>query len=329
MRTDALLATRSITPILLSMSVLGVACPLQPRPEAIRAATSPEEMIFARSKDDVINAGVLFTPPKDSAKAVAIIWIHGWGVNFYQPSYVAIGRELAERGYLTISANTRMHDLGNVETHRGGKRIRGGGYWGIASDEVRDLAAWVDAAEQRGFKSVVLVGHSAGWAAVRRYASGTQDPRVVGVVLASGAVRPETRPTDPDQLRQAEEFMAKGEGDAMIRDPKRDFPSYISASTFLDIANAPPEYNDFFGVQTPNAGIARVHCALLAFFGDRGDVGTEEDLDLLKSAIARQKSGPIRVTTAVVQGADHMYTGEEKQVAQLISDWARTLPISR
>jgi dienelactone hydrolase len=151
MRTAALLARRSITPFLLSMSVFGAACPIQPRPEAIRAATSPEEVIFARSKDDVINAGVLFTPRKDSAKAVAIIWIHGWGVNFYQPSYVAIGRELAEHGYLTISANTRMHDLGNVETHSGGKRIRGGGYWGIASDEVRDLAAWVDAAEQRWF----------------------------------------------------------------------------------------------------------------------------------------------------------------------------------
>src|SRR5438552_3624690 len=76
--------------------------------------TFPEELVFATAKDDIVNGGALFAPPKDRTRAVAIIWIHGWGVNFYQPSYVKIGRALAERGYTCITANTRMHDLGNV-----------------------------------------------------------------------------------------------------------------------------------------------------------------------------------------------------------------------
>lgn len=97
------------------------------RPEAIDPPSSPEQVVFARSQDDVVNGGMLFSPPRDSAKPLAIIWIHGWGVNFYQPSYVAIGRALAQHGYTVIDGNTRMHDLGNVATRRGGKRIRGGG----------------------------------------------------------------------------------------------------------------------------------------------------------------------------------------------------------
>src|SRR4030095_10165842 len=149
---------------------------------------------------------------KDLAKPIAVIWIHGWGVNFYYPTYVMIGRALAERNYTCITANTRMHDLGNVAGWRREKRIRGGGYWGVASEEVRDLAAWIDLAEDRGFKKVVLVGHSAGWAAVRRYQAENQDRRVVGVVLASGAVRAETGPTDPEQLAQATRLMAEGPG---------------------------------------------------------------------------------------------------------------------
>src|SRR5439155_1311276 len=153
--------------------------------------------------DDIVNGGVIFTPPRESARPIAVIWIHGWGVNFYQPTYVNIGRALAERGYTCIAANTRMHDLANSLGERDGKRIRGGGYWGVASDEVRDLAAWIDFAEGRGFKKVVLVGHSAGWAAVRSYQAQKQDPRVVGLVLASGAVRAETRSTDPGQLAEA------------------------------------------------------------------------------------------------------------------------------
>jgi hypothetical protein len=57
----------------------------------------PEQMVYARLKDDIVNAGAIFTPPKDTAKPIAIIWIHGWGVNFYQPAYVAIGRAPAIR----------------------------------------------------------------------------------------------------------------------------------------------------------------------------------------------------------------------------------------
>jgi len=111
------------------------------------AGKFPEQLVYVRTQDDILDSGAVFTAPKDSAKPVAIILIHGWGVNFYEPTYVAIGRALAERGYTSIAGNTRMHDLGNVEAWRHDKRIRGGGYWGVTSEEVRDLAAWIDFAE--------------------------------------------------------------------------------------------------------------------------------------------------------------------------------------
>lgn len=296
-----------------------------PRAITVTAGKFPEELVYVRTKDDIIDGGAIFTPPKDLAKPIAIIWIHGWGVNFYYPTYVMIGRALAERGYTCIIANTRMHDLANVEAWRGRKRIRGGGYWGVASEEVRDLAAWVDFAKDRGFQQVVLVGHSAGWAAVRAYQAEQQDRRVVGVVLASGAVQAETRTPDPEQLAQATRLMADGRGDDLVRDPKRSFPSFISAATFLDIANTPPEFKDFFGVQTPNPAVTRIRCPILAFFGTKEDVGTEADLELLKTCIRRQSSGPGRVDTVMIPNADHMYTGEEAQVAQTIAKWADTL----
>jgi len=285
-----------------------------------------EELVNVQSEDGIPNGGVIFAPSKDSAKRVAVIWIHGWGVNFYQPTYVKIGRALAERGYPCIVGNTRMHDLGNV-TWRGDKRIRGGGYWGVASEQVRDIAAWIDFAESRGFKQVVLVGHSAGWAAVTQYHSEKQDRRVIGVVVASGTVRPGTGPTDPDQIAQATRAMAEGHTDELVRDPKRSFPSYISAATMLDIINSPPELKDFYGTktETKNPGVTRIHCPLLAFYGTNGDVGNEADLKLLKSSIQRQSSGPNRVETIIIQKADHMYTGEEAQVAQTIAKWADTL----
>jgi len=111
---------------LIAVSLVGslaTACGSSSRPEAIGAAKSAEQIVFARSTDDVVSGGVLFAPRRDSAKQIALVWIHGWGVNFYEPSYVAIGRALAQHGYTVIDGNTRMHDLGNVETRRGGKRV--------------------------------------------------------------------------------------------------------------------------------------------------------------------------------------------------------------
>jgi pimeloyl-ACP methyl ester carboxylesterase len=183
------------------------------REAKLTPARFPEELVYVRAKDGIHNGGVIFTPAADAARPIAIIWIHGWGANFYQPTYVNIGRALAERHHACISANTRMHDLGNVEwipTLTGDKRVRGGGYWGVASEQARDVAAWIDLAGDRGYGEVVLVGHSAGWAAVTRYQAEEQDRRVVGVVVASGSVSAGTGPTDPDQIAQATRMVAEG-----------------------------------------------------------------------------------------------------------------------
>ena len=40
----------------------------------------PEELVYARASDDIVNGGAFFIPPKESAKPVAVIWVHGWGV---------------------------------------------------------------------------------------------------------------------------------------------------------------------------------------------------------------------------------------------------------
>jgi len=298
---------------------------LRDRPEKMSAGKVPEQIVYVRTDDDLVQAGVMFTPAKDLAKPVAVVWIHGWGVNFYSPTYVEIGRALAERGYTCICGNTRMHDLGNVLAWRVNKRIRGGGYWGIASDEARDVAAWVDCAETYGCRKVVLVGHSAGWAAVRSYQAKKGDARVIGVVCASGSVQTGVEPPDSEQLAEAKRFMASGESEALVRDPKRSFPSYISAATFMDMANEPLSSRDYFGVHTPNPDVTRLRCPLLAFYGTWGDVGTEADLDLLKSCIKRQPTGPSQVDTAMIRGADHMYTGEESEVAETIAKWAGAL----
>ena len=145
-------------------------------------------------------------------------------------------------------------------------------------------------------------------------------------MLASGRVQPVTTPPDPERLAQATQLVADGRGEEMLRSPNRPSPSFTSAATFLDLANMGPMLTDFFGVQTPNPAVTRIHCPILAWFGTKeADIGTAADLELLKSSLKRLSSGPARVDTTMIQNGDHMYDGEEAQVARTIATWADTL----
>jgi pimeloyl-ACP methyl ester carboxylesterase len=246
-------------------------------------------------------------------------------VNFYDPGYVRICRELAARGFTTVTGNTRMHDLGNVAAFRGDSRVRGGTYWGRPSEQARDIAAWIDFLTARGFTGIVLVGHSAGASAVQSYQSETQDRRVLGLVLASGRVQPVTTPRDPERLAQARKLVEQGLGEALLPNPNRP-TAFVSAATFLDLEDMGQQLTDFFGVQTPNPPVARIRCPILAWFGtNESDIGTAADLELLQSTVKHLPTGPSRVETVMLQNADHMYSGEEIQVAETIATWAKSL----
>jgi len=307
---------------------------VRPHSEDQRPGRFPEQIVYVRSADDVVSAGMMFTPPKEASKPLAIIWVHGWGANFYLPSYVGIGRALADRGLTTVSVNTRMHDLGNVEKYTFfDKRVRGGGYWGVTSEDAQDIAAWVSFAEQRGYNRVVLVGHSAGAASVGRYQADSTDKRVAGLVFASGGVGEAGQPDDSAEHRarveQARKLVAEGAGDDLIRLPNRSYPSYVSAATYLDIENTPREYGDFFGTTTSNAPVSRVKVPILAFFGTSGDVGGEKELDRVRASVRRLSGGARTTTTTMITHGNHEYVGEEAQVASKISEWAETTLLRR
>src|SRR4051812_26703312 len=82
--------------ILLGVGAFLFGMRMAPHPENQKLGKFPEQVVFVRSTDDVVSGGVVFTSPKQSSKPLVIIWVHGWGANFYVPSYVGIGRALAD-----------------------------------------------------------------------------------------------------------------------------------------------------------------------------------------------------------------------------------------
>src|ERR1035438_3779408 len=59
--------------------------------------------------------------------------------------------------------------------------------------------------------------------------------------LTSGDVRPDTRIPPTEWVTNAKQFIANGQPEELVQGP------FLSAATFLDILNRPPEIKDFFG----------------------------------------------------------------------------------
>jgi dienelactone hydrolase len=293
-------------------------------PEPDRKAVS-EELVTAQTEDKLTHSGLVFSPGPLPAKPIAVVWVHGATANFYYPAYVAIARKMAAQGYTFILGNTRMHDMGCVlADYADGSALRGGSYWGLPSKEPLDIAAWIDVAEKKGHSSVVVVGHSAGGPAVRRFMAERPDTRVVGWSQGSVGLALWPPRADPDRLKIATEMVATGHSQGLL-----PIPNFVlSAGTFLDYAQTPDDIYDFYGIGNTTPAVARVRTPLLAFYGSKNDVGSMADLERMRALIAKHPGGPAHIDTAIIQGGDHDYSGKEAEVASLLANWIDRLPRS-
>jgi pimeloyl-ACP methyl ester carboxylesterase len=88
---------------------------------------------------------------------VGVVMVHGSGENMERAPVGPLSRALAERGFTTLSINTRQHDDGvNTDDIRG---------------TLRDIDAAVWTMRALGCASIVLHGHSLGTAQVQMYAA--------------------------------------------------------------------------------------------------------------------------------------------------------------
>ena len=274
-----------------------------------------EELVYTASEDGFTLEGVVIRPADGTAtRPVAVIWVHGLTGKFYGPSAIRVGRELAGDGYTIVSGNNRGHDFGTMLRRADGTAVLGGGGWECFDEAPRDVAAWIGFAESLGFRRIVLFGHSLGALKVVYYQALRQDPRVAGLIAGSPPVR--AGRLDPTLVAQSERMVAEGRGQDLL--PWGTSPAGAgthSAQTYLNRARTGL---DVYGLDTPEPAVSKIRCPLLALYGtDEAWVGGAADLDVIK----RKATASARVETAMIDGADHVYTGHERDVARVVSRW--------
>lgn len=161
--------------------------------------------------------GVLFgTNGRADTVMIAITGIHG---NFYSnPFYYNIGNTLTAAGidFIYAQTNDAFGVIQTMNTHTGKEETIGS--WNerfVLTDE--DIEAYLDDAVKRGYKHILLAGHSLGANKVIYYLSRHHDPRVEHFLLLSPAnLDYMTSGITADERHIIKQLYEQGAGDKML-----------------------------------------------------------------------------------------------------------------
>ncbi|MCK4555446.1 MAG: DUF1749 domain-containing protein, partial [Candidatus Aenigmarchaeota archaeon] len=143
------------------------------------------ELVRIETKDKLELQGILYEPETKTDKI--IIHIHAWVGNFYENLFLDyIAKEAVSKGFAFLSYNNRgagfVADFIKKEKYKRAY-FRCGGSTAKFEDSVLDISAGIDFVSKRGYKNIVLEGHSLGCQKSAFYQYKTQDIRVKGLVL--------------------------------------------------------------------------------------------------------------------------------------------------
>lgn len=281
-----------------------------------------EEIVWIKTDDGIEHDGVVMRPTGQPTGTV-VVWMHGFTGHFSEPHQIRIGRYLAERGHVFVSGDNRGKHYGvNIGEWEGPFRI-GGAWWELASESWIDIKAWLDyAAATLAPQRLVLAGHSYGAVKVTWYQGERQDPRLAGLISASGPVRPPSQRPElaGEALALAKRMVAEGRGLDLLPFGSTGRPGSLSAQTVVDRAQS---LVDTYGMDGGESPLGKIHCPVLAILGTAEPaIGAPADLETLK----RNARASVRADTALIEGANHLYQDREEVVAKAIYEWLGTLP---
>jgi pimeloyl-ACP methyl ester carboxylesterase len=279
------------------------------------------ELVHVRAQDGVSLHGAYQTPTKtrsNGAYDVAIL-MHGAGANFYGNRFFEkASRVLRANGIHLLKVNNRGHDLVYAASQRLRTVWQGGAFEKV--DEARlDMAAWLEFAAQRGWKRVLLVGHSLGALKILLTQAFHPSELVKGAIACSPPclsyqrfMASKARDRFQKSFVLAQQQVADGRAEQLIQ-VDFPFPLWISASNYIDKYGPEERYNILRFTDM-------VEQPTLLIFGEKelAEHISFLQLDVQLNALLEGKS---HFTLKSIPGADHFYSGTDDLLASEIEAW--------
>lgn len=278
------------------------------------------DLVRTKTDDDVRLDGILQSPASEGSTPSewVVVCLHGVGGNFYGSTlFDDIAAPFLDRGIHVLRVNTRGHDGFSFAT---GKRRRQGAAFEIVDECRLDLAAWLSfLSQERGFKNIILAGHSLG--AIKAVYATAMDALPIAAVLAMSPPRlsnvafqnGEQSAEFFGDMAEAERLYQAGRPDTLLA-ARVPFPILISAACYIDKYGPKETYNILRYIE-------RLACPTLFTYGqlelEKGGIAFAG----LPEAIGARHLPEQQVEVRSIGDADHMYSGVRPALAECISDW--------
>jgi alpha-beta hydrolase superfamily lysophospholipase len=286
------------------------------------------EIVQTITEDKIIHQGIYYEP--EPKRNLAVLWIHGLTGNFYGDTvlFEEIVRAGKKIGLGFASFNNRGHDmiagLRTVDPKEpsGFGHAKGGAGQEKFEDCISDIGSGINFLSGKGYKKIILVGHSTGAMKAGFYAGTKIDPRLTGVVLASPMsdrlIALKTDPKVETTVRKMKRMVQKGKGDYLLNN-LIFFP--ITPKRFISLFDRSLEENLFdYGEKAPRMEIySKIKKPLLVVFAEK-DEYADRPVEKIQAVFDKfQKT--VSYKSLVLPGATHGYDGQEKAFALALVDW--------
>lgn len=282
-----------------------------------------QELVRINSIDEIEQPGILYTPNEDTDKIV--IHVHGLNGNFYENRFLDIlAKSYTDKNYAFLTFNNRGRDF-ITELLKGNDFTIIGGSLERFKDCILDIDGVVNWVKEKGYKEIILEGHSYGCNKVLYYYNHKKDDSIKKIVLLA----PCDIPSEGKKFLSEEEYnKAKEESTRLVQENKEneliDFSvmanGKIAAGTYFDDF-LPNGENDFIkyvdGINGKSEVLNSIGIPTLVIFGDIDECVLTQPIGVVKAYLKNNLSN---CNIQIIEGADHSYTGKYEELGKVIKN---------
>lgn len=282
-----------------------------------------QELVRINSIDEIEQPGILYTPNEDTDKIV--IHVHGLNGNFYENRFLDIlAKSYTDKNYAFLTFNNRGRDF-ITELLKGNDFTIIGGSLERFKDCILDIDGVVNWVKEKGYKEIILEGHSYGCNKVLYYYKHRKDDNIKKIVLLA----PCDIPSEGKKFLSEEEYTkAKEESTRLVQENKEneliDFSvmanGKIAAGTYFNDF-LPNGENDFIryvdGINGKSEVLNSIDIPTLVIFEDVDECVLTQPIDVVKKYLKNNLSN---CNIQIIEGADHSYTGRYEELGKVIKN---------
>lgn len=261
---------------------------------------------------------------ESNQKDICVVFIHGMCGTIIDNYFATIwGKLLAENNIGFIYEHNRGHSIENDIVMKDGSFKRCGCRYEIFEDSILDIDLAIQTAKDKGYKRIILLGHSYGGNKVIYYYY-KKHPNILGIILASAPdmigshIREQS--DYKELLKEAKENIENNEPTKLLHKMIEDY-MFMSSGTYYNWYNENSELNNLPIISNPEHWnqFETIDVPILTFSG-----ANEEDyylhLDLLKAKALNCRDFEYKM----IEDTGHTYKNKESEIAELILNWIKT-----